>query len=75
MILSTDGRRSFAIFLYARSNLMASFRTQIGFNAGDRLRMANVLPSTLQDINVFRIDGKSMRISIQVNGMTLQFVR
>ena len=69
VVLSTDGKTSFATFLYDNviKNLLACDlnnsldvlrRLTIGFNAGDRERFLNIPRSDLEEINVFRIDGK-----------------
>ena len=57
-MLATDGKISFAIFLYDNLDSLTSlFRSQIGFNAGDRQRFSNIESDSLENINVFRIDG------------------
>ena len=68
VVLSTDGKTSFATFLYGdvirnllacdlHNNLNVLDRLTIGFNAGDRERFLNIPRSDLEEINVFRIDG------------------
>lgn len=57
-VLATDGRRSFAIFIYdnpASHDLLIG--DQIGFTAGDRVRVSNVQKDSIGTTNVFRIDG------------------
>ena len=58
-MLATDGRASFAIFIYADTielQLVSRLSTT-GFNAGDRTRAADFVTASLNTINVFRIDG------------------
>ena len=67
VVLSTDGKTSFATFLYGNvisdllacdlNNSNALRRSTVGFNAGDRERFLNIPRSDLEEINVFRIDG------------------
>ena len=70
VVLSTDGKTSFATFLYGdvirnllacdlHNNLNVLDRLTIGFNAGDRERFLNIPRSDLEEINAFRIDGMS----------------
>ena len=64
-MLSTDGKRSFAIILYddpgttprINPNLDEITATKILFDAGDRVRMASIQPESLDHTNVYRIDG------------------
>ena len=66
----TDGRASFAIFIYQEGgmDIIDSFRDNlmIGFDGGDQIRGATVHSpgfSSLQDleeVNIFRIDGKTL---------------
>ena len=73
VVLSTDGKASFATFLYGNvirnllacdlnNSLVALSEITIGFNAGDRGRYLNIPRSNLEKINVFRIDGMSKQI-------------
>ena len=73
VVLSTDGKTSFAAFLYGEviRNLLACDlhkslyvfdELAIGFNAGDRERFLNIPRSDLEEINVFRIDGMPKQI-------------
>ena len=60
-VLSTDGVRSFAIFMYESLNSLPPYPShQIGFNAGDGIRTSNIQPDSLENINVFRIDGTKL---------------
>ena len=59
IVLATDGKVSFAIFLY--KNLDAFIPVEVGFNAGDQERFANIPVTSLQDVNVYRIDGEYIR--------------
>ncbi len=54
--MSTDGRRSFAIYVYDNPASLPSPH-HIGFNAGDGRRFSNIEADTLESVNVFRIDG------------------
>ena len=62
MVLSTDGKTSFAALLYSQFtvDLISSPCNRlpflIGFTAGDGRRFTNI-PNVLNKINVFRIDG------------------
>ncbi len=57
-MLATDGRASFAIFIYADiAELQSVALATSGFNAGDRTRLADFEPTSLDTVNVFRIDG------------------
>ena len=73
VVLSTDGKTSFATFLYGdvirnllacdlNNSLDALSELTVGFNAGDRERFFNIPKSDLEEINVFRIDGMSRQI-------------
>ena len=63
MVLSTDGSVSFATFIYHNltsvNNFSRNFR--VGFDAGNRFDGVVVLggtrKSSLERINIFRIDG------------------
>ena len=59
-VLATDGTASFAIFLYGdvtTLDLQDVQPTQIGFNAGDGEHMSNIPISSLEPVNIYRIDG------------------
>ena len=67
-VLSTDGIASFAAFIYEDPDSVneLSYSHQVGFNAGDRTRGANIVGTPAQDVmyaenlqrvNIFRIDG------------------
>ena len=69
-VLSTDGNASFAAFIYDDLTALAEIHALqgnsllIGFDAGDKVRGAEVvgLASTfgrLEEVNIFRIDGKN----------------
>ena len=77
VVLSTDGKTSFATFLYGDviRNLLACDLNNglnflngfvVGFNAGDRERFLNILRSDLEEINVFRIDGMPKQVVLQL---------
>ena len=59
LVLATDGRTSFAIFLYGDpgkiKNIINSGSGAIGFDSGDERRSVRV--PILSNTNVFRIDG------------------
>ena len=57
LVLLTDGKTSFAAFLHERSNGPNLGFIQIGFNAGDGNRLANVPGTSQRAVNIFRIDG------------------
>ena len=65
VVLSTDGKTSFATFLYGNvvrnllaCDLLSSLNVwRRGFNAGDRKRFLTIPRSDIETINVFRIDG------------------
>ena len=63
LILATDGRTSFAIFLYSDpegvKNIINSGNGAIGFDAGDEKRSVRI-PIIVNNTNVFRIDGMYM---------------
>lgn len=68
VILSTDGKASFAIFLYEDPSVISTLpAVQIGFNAGDREHMANIPINSTQETNVYRIDGMSPQFLVGVN--------
>ena len=57
-VLVTDGTASFAIFNYVQPATLEFIRPhQIGFNAGDRIRVSNVQTDSIDATSVFRIDG------------------
>lgn len=58
-VISTDGNVSFAAFIYANltSELGQIPTSQIGFNAGDGVRMSNIMLNSIEAVNVFRVDG------------------
>lgn len=66
VILATNGKESFANFIYANptrvTNILEVGNGVIGFDAGDERRSATVLSGsdgrTLAITNLFRIDGK-----------------
>ena len=59
IVLATDGRVSFAIILYKNLNIIdASLPVEVGFNAGDQERFAHIPVTSLQEVNVYRIDGE-----------------
>ena len=63
-VIVTDGKASFAIFLFGNLHTLNVFSHYTGFSSGDRRRFTNI--GTLNLINIFRIDGKeniSMLIS------------
>lgn len=67
MVLSTDGKSSFAIFNYGNNFTGGdSFNPfQIGFNAGNGIGMSSIRPDSLEAVNnVFRIDGMITYYSI-----------
>ena len=74
VVLSTDGKTSFATFLYGnviRNFLACDLLTvlnglTIGFNAGDRERFLNIPRSDLEEINVFRIDGMPKQVILRL---------
>ena len=76
VVLSTDGKTSFATFLYGdvirnlltcdlSNSLIVLKSLTIGFNAGDRERFFNIPRSDLKEINVFRIDGMPKQVILQ----------
>ena len=65
VVLSTDGRASFATLIYEDPINVMSGRYQVGFDSGDRRRGVNLLGAdsiswNTQRVNIFRIDGKSV---------------
>ena len=62
LVLSTDGRRSFAMFLYEYPDSLPYLLHQIGFNAGDRFRWSNIQADSLENVNIYRIDGMNVCI-------------
>jgi len=59
VVLSTNGMVSFAAFIYYDPSRLIPDNQVIGFNAGDRRRLANIPVESLQVLNLFRIDGMS----------------
>lgn len=63
-MLATNRTISFAILLYDNPtlNTLHSINNlipaEVGFNAGDRRRYASIPLTSLQEVNVYRIDGK-----------------
>lgn len=58
-VLATDGRSSFAIFIYENPDLLRGMDDSvIGFNKGDMQSFSIISPSSIQHTNVYRIDGK-----------------
>ena len=62
VVLVTDRTSSFAIVMYdnlTTLQILHSFSdlVQVGFNAGDRQRYLNIPVNSLQQVNVYRIDG------------------
>ena len=58
MVLVTDGETSFAAFLYESDpELIEMINTQIGFSAGDGIKMANIPSDSLGTVVIFRING------------------
>lgn len=71
-MLLTDGVMSFAVFLYVNPDAIAqTLHRVVGFDAGDNSRSAVLLvlnsvdsDSTLEEVNVFRIDGKVLQNTV-----------
>lgn len=61
VVLSTDGRISFASFIYPDLSSIRQITGLVntGFNAGDRARLSNIAVDSLGTVNLFRIDGMS----------------
>ena len=59
MVLVTDRMSSFAIIIYDDLSTLQTLHSfvQVGFNAGDRQRYLNIQVNSLQQVNVYRIDG------------------
>ena len=62
-MLTTDGRVSFATFLYENVQSLVNlieiqYGYVVGFNAGDRTRFTNVDRSSLRSVEIYRIDGE-----------------
>lgn len=75
-MLSTDGRRSFAVFIYAGDRIALIARPrQIGFNAGDGSRWSNIEIRSLESVNIFRIDGGWMdnNVSYSIVAIGIQY--
>lgn len=60
-IVATDGKVSFAIFMYENPGAVAHFlpRHPVGFYAGDGRNMLVLRDRELRMKNVYRIDGRS----------------
>ena len=66
LVLSSDGHATFAAVVYKDPHVVENLQeqVQVGFNAGDRTRGANIFGTnavdygTLEPVNIFRIDGK-----------------
>ena len=56
-VITTDGEVSFAIFLYMNDVTTLRQLTQIGFNAGDGEHLSNVPLYSIENVNIYRIDG------------------
>ena len=56
--MATDGRTSFAIFLYGNVSILNAINSQTGFNSGDGVEFSNIQVSSISRVNVYRIDGK-----------------
>ena len=54
-VLTSDGKSSFAAFIYPDFPFSINNNQIIGFNQGDRRRMLNV--DTIQETLLYRIDG------------------
>ena len=61
--MATDGRTSFAIFLYGDVSILNAIDSQTGFNSGDGVEFSNIQVSSISRVNVYRIDGKCIRRS------------
>ena len=61
-MLATDGTISFAILLYENpatlNNIDNLIPAEVGFNAGDQQRFASIPVTSLQQVNVYRVDGE-----------------
>ena len=68
LVLSTEGKTSFASFIYEDLETVNSFisnseiAAEIGFDAGDESRGVKLSEDNyfLQGVNTFRIDGKAL---------------
>ena len=62
IVLTTDGTISFAILLYNNPTTLHVLNNlipiEVGFNAGDQERYASIPLTSLQEVNVYRIDGE-----------------
>lgn len=82
-VLSTDGNASFAAFVYKDPDSVneLTYTHQVGFNAGDGQRGANIVGSiqvpdvvyseNLQGVNIFRIDGNSFSFLLKRRVLTV----
>ena len=77
VVLATDGKASFAAFIYEDPQFLSSIPGdfQIGFDAGDIVRglvllgtAAEYSNNSLQHVNIYRIDGKSCIIIMRQEG-------
>lgn len=69
VVLSTDGKASFAVFIYLDpSSLMLDYSRGpvVGFNAGDRTKLSNIPVESLGLVNLLRIDGISIQCTIKI---------
>ena len=59
MVLVTDRTSSFAIVMYDNVSTLQTLSNpvQVGFNAGDGQRYLNIPVNSLQQVNVYHIDG------------------
>lgn len=61
--MATDGRASFAAFIYEEGGAVAiqDYREDkvVGFDGGDQIRSASLSLQNLADVNVLRIDGNA----------------
>ena len=59
--IATDARgTTFAAFIYEDPCLVKQIPVgsfNIGFNKGDRRRLANISPETIRHVNLYRVDG------------------
>ena len=66
-MLATDGTISFAILLYNNPTTLHVLNNlipiEVGFNAGDQERYASIPLTSLQEVNVYRIDGEHLLYS------------
>ena len=72
--MATDGRTSFAIFLYGDVSILNAIDSQTGFNSGDGVEFSNIQVSSISRVNVYRIDGKCIGRSDIRHCMCVQFI-